>query len=929
MRQESERIARGRSVHRHFGRLSRAVQPVERLERRQLLTSTAAYTFQNAVIGGGGLVDGIVYSPTQSGIAYARTDTGGAYKWNSTTNTWSPLLDSLGPADSGDFGVLSLAVDPENANNVYLATGSGLTTPSQEGAVVYSNNAGSTFSVSNLPIFLGGDADGRSAGERLAVDPNDSSILFLGTSQNGLYESTNGAVTWTQVSGFTSSVSATAGLTFVLFDPTSGSPDSPSQTIYAGVDTTTATSLYVSHNGGSSWSAITGEPTGLIPNHAALASDGNLYLTYADAMGPNGMTTGNVWRYNTSSLVWTDITPSAPDMSTTFGYSGLAIDPEHQQTVMVSTEDLSGGDQIYRTTDASSTATGGPTWVIVGNTPKAIHNFYPQYAWLSPDGAAVNDGTLISAIAIDPFNDNDVMYGNSQGVWSSTDMTNADTSPQDTVAWTFTVAGLEDSDVNKVLAPATGVPLISAIDTIGGFDHTTLTTSPIDGAFEPDAGTVTGIDYAQDNPNVVVRAYASSHDGAYSFDNGVTWTRFADSPESGAHGGSIAVAADYHSLVYSVTDSGTYYSDDFGVDWSAATGTPDSATASFVPVSDRVNSNYFYIYDQTTGTLDFSNSGGQSFVPGATGLPIGSAQLAALPDVAGDLWLGTVNGLYHSTNFGKSFKQVGTEIQDAQAVGFGMPEPGKSYPTIFIWAEISSVWGIYRSIDEGNTWTRITKTTQQYGQINSLAGDPNVFGRVYVGTATNGVLIGQPATSVPSGYVDHDLGGPGSPGFAIDNAGTWTDGGGGELEDPGDQFNFAYRHLNGSASLEAEVLSVSDTSATAQAGVMSRASTAPSSAYASVLRETGDKVVFQYRKTNGGTTETTTIKLDVSTFFVKLVRSGSNFTGYYSIHGTVWHKIAKTESITAIPTLADAGIAVTAGANDLLSTAVLEDVTVS
>lgn len=42
-------------------------------------------------------------------------------------------------------------------------------------------------------------------GERLAVDPNDNSILFFGARNgNGLWKSTNSAETWTQVTSFPS-----------------------------------------------------------------------------------------------------------------------------------------------------------------------------------------------------------------------------------------------------------------------------------------------------------------------------------------------------------------------------------------------------------------------------------------------------------------------------------------------------------------------------------------------------------------------------------------------------------------------------------------------------------------------------------------------------------------------------------------------------
>lgn len=65
-------------------------------------------------------------------------------------------------------------------------------------------------------------------GERLAVDPNDNSILFFGArSGNGLWKSTNSASTWTQVTSFPS-----VGECYSVF-PASGKAEHPFLGTYA------------------------------------------------------------------------------------------------------------------------------------------------------------------------------------------------------------------------------------------------------------------------------------------------------------------------------------------------------------------------------------------------------------------------------------------------------------------------------------------------------------------------------------------------------------------------------------------------------------------------------------------------------------------------------------------------------------------------
>jgi len=75
-------------------------------------------------------------------------------------------------------------------------------------------------------------------------------------------------------------------------------------------------------------------------------------------------------------------------------------------------------------------------------------------------------------------------------------------------------------------------------------------------------------------------------------------------------------------------------------------------------------------------------------------------------------------------------------------VGFGMAAPGASYPAIYTVGTVSGVYGIFRSIDEGNSWTRINDEAHQYGRLDAISGDPRIYGRVYVGTAGRGIIYG-------------------------------------------------------------------------------------------------------------------------------------------------------------------------------------------
>src|SRR5690349_11747451 len=92
----------------------------------EVKAQSSGYTYKHAPIGGGGFVTGIVTHKT-TGDRYCRTDVGGAYRWDAATNKWIQLLDWLGDSQADLYGVEALALDPQNANNVYMLCGTNYT----------------------------------------------------------------------------------------------------------------------------------------------------------------------------------------------------------------------------------------------------------------------------------------------------------------------------------------------------------------------------------------------------------------------------------------------------------------------------------------------------------------------------------------------------------------------------------------------------------------------------------------------------------------------------------------------------------------------------------------------------------------------------------------------------------------------------------
>ncbi|QNE16920.1 carbohydrate-binding protein [Kribbella qitaiheensis] len=708
-----------------------STQPAAATRYRQ----SEGYRWRNVEIVGGGFVTGIIHHPKQRGLVYARTDIGGAARLDPRTQRWVQLLAWVGLRDWSLTGVESLAIDPADPSRLFLAVGTYTNEWSPiNGAILRSTDQGRTFRRTDLPFKLGGNEPGRSMGERLAVDPCDGRILYFGTRNQGLWRSTDRGETWARVESFPATGTAGIGLGFVFFDQCGDRRGRPTRTIYVG-STDPANPLWRSDDAGQTWSAVPGQPTGLMPHHGELASDGQLYLTYGDLPGPYEMYNGAVHKLDTATGVWTDITPLRPNTGgeAGFGYAGLAVDPRRPGTVMVSTMSRWGPvDDVFRSVD------GGATWHSIGS--KIV---------LDTSGAPYLDfhetpklGWMIGDISIDPFDSDKVMYVTGATIFGTDDVTNAEQGRS--THWSVRAQGLEETAVLDLISPPWGPPLVSALGDIGVYRHDRLDVVPPDGqAANPVSGSSPSLDYAAKTEGFVVRvAYGGSlQRGAFSTDAGASWQPFAGEPAGSSQPGKIVVSTDARTIVWVPGDVLPHYSRDRGATWTSVAGLPQQVAM----VADRVNPSLFYAFDPATGTAYRSLDGGVNFLPSATGLPTGSGKLETVLDRSGHCWLATgAGGLYRSVDQGLSYQRV-TGIEEAQTVGFGKAARGRSGMAVYSSGRVGGVDGIFRSDDSGVSWTRINDDRHQYASTNeAITGDPRVYGRVYLSTNGLGIPYGEP-----------------------------------------------------------------------------------------------------------------------------------------------------------------------------------------
>lgn len=686
------------------------------------------YVWDSVAIGGGGFVSAVIPSRSEAGVVYARTDVGGAYRWDKAAARWVPLLDWLSDADTGLMGIDSLAIDPHNAGKVYLLAGISYLQKGRS-AVLRSSDYGKTWSITETTsqFKTHGNGMGRNNGERLAVDPGNGDVLYVGTRWNGLFRSADAGASWRHVPGLdVTSTPNGAGISFVLPDPASVK-DGVAQRLYVGVSRygSVGHNFYRSDDNGASFTPVAGAPSTLMPQRAALDGAGNLYITFANGAGPHPnnrlpepMDRGQVWRYTIESGKWTDVTPGGFRSA----FSGISVDAKNPRRLAVSTistylpQGDGKGDRLFVSND------GGAKWtdVIARGFAKDLQGA----SWMNGHGIH-----WASILEFDPFDSKAAWVTSGNGIFHTRDI---DATP---AVWSFNVKGLEETvPLNAVSIP--GGPLVSALGDIDGFRHADPAQYPP--IHMPQMGTTFGLAIAGGKPSVIVRAGKTIY---RTQDGGVHWTKVNSVK---GEQGQVALSADGAVILHAPRGSKLVYrSADFGDSWTTVRGLD---AANLRPAADPVSANIFYAYED--GVMKVSTDGGATFSPRARLQAGGSHLIGVAPGREGDVWVPLYGGgLQRSQDAGASFAPLAA-VSYCAAVGFGKAAPGASYPAVYIWGTVGGVRGVHRSIDAGASWVRINDDAHQYGGPGDgqfIVGDMNRFGVVYMSTAGRGIVYGMPA----------------------------------------------------------------------------------------------------------------------------------------------------------------------------------------
>lgn len=359
-----------------------------------------------------GRITGIAVDPSDSNTIYIASAGGGVWKTTNDGGSWVELTDNQETLAMG-----SIAIAPSDPLKIYAGTGEANNSlDSQHGdGILVSSDGGATWTLASA----NGAFDGNTIGQ-IAIDPMNEDIAYAAVGSDhiengtpdtntGIWKTTDGGVTWTNVTAAAAKTS-TAPWTAVLVD------DLNPSIIYAAVGDmfgSPANGVYRSMDGGTTWDRLKGPPNGTTTGRIALAGEwlptapvkakiaSTPYLLYvAIASAYTQANRSPLFYFGRSDDAedptpqFTNLTTNIPNFLGKQGWYDIAVglDGNANDVYCAGTEaDLSGADNIIASYDQ------GQDWIDISSdgvhTPHLdVHALVNNIS--SPDMLAGTDGGI-------------------------------------------------------------------------------------------------------------------------------------------------------------------------------------------------------------------------------------------------------------------------------------------------------------------------------------------------------------------------------------------------------------------------------------------------------------------------------------------------------------------------------------------------------
>jgi uncharacterized repeat protein (TIGR01451 family) len=270
---------------------------------------------------------GLSINPSNVSLAFAGSQDQGVQQYSG-----SQIWTTVQPCDGG-----WTAIDPNVTNNVYIVCETGTV------QILKSINGGGTFAAAQTGI---NGADRVAFIPPMVLDHSNPQNLYFGTHR--IYQTTNGAASWTPISGDLTTGTNSPTISTIAVAP------NDSNRVYVG---TSDGRVQTTANATAGPAAIWTNVTGTLPNRAVsqvVVDPSNASTAYAVMSGFTfgADTQGHVFKTTNAGATWADISGNLPNIPA----DDLVVDPDV-------------GNWLYVATDIGvyATANGGTSWTPFGN----------------------------------------------------------------------------------------------------------------------------------------------------------------------------------------------------------------------------------------------------------------------------------------------------------------------------------------------------------------------------------------------------------------------------------------------------------------------------------------------------------------------------------------------------------------------------------
>lgn len=590
---------------------------------------------------GVGRINAIAFDPYDKDIIYVGSPGGGFWKSTDGGANWVTTSDDL-PV----LGVSSIAINPNNTDIIYIATGDANASDTYSIGVLKSVDQGDTWSTTGLSY----NVSANKRVNKILINPNNTDSVFAATNTN-IMLSVDGGISWNNCAPL-------GRWRDIEFMP--GNPN----IVYAAKQSSGGSNVYRSLDGGGNWSVInngvssSGKYRPLIavtpinPNviYALYsASDYSFHGIYKSIDG------GDNWNLQSNSP---NIFGRDTDGTGTGGQSwydlSLGVSNNDENHLFV------GGINLWESTD------GGVNWNIEASSGNG------NYAYMHVDQHCLEFHPITNV----PY------AGNDGGLYKYLDNLNNWIDISDGLEISqFYKLGLSESNASKLIAGAqdNGTEMLTngVWDAVRGSDGMECAIDPYDedllysssqygglrksfnggnnwDNIKPvsyDGAWVTPYKIHPNNNNMIVAGY----DEVYlSLTSGAVWDSISYNVSGGQSVRTIALAPSNEDYIYAATYSRLMKTTNSGQSWTSIKPGLPNYNISDVTVSDK-DPNRLWV---TMSEYNASNKVFESGDGGATWANITGANLPNLPvncivyqaNANEDLYIGTDIGVYHKDN---------------------------------------------------------------------------------------------------------------------------------------------------------------------------------------------------------------------------------------------------------------------------------------